>query len=209
MWMPCYRYSLTHCLVGEFWWHHAQIHEQGPNILCQWALRWCTLSIYSWYPLSLWSDPAWNWTFSWSQRGKWTPHAAHTECMRAGFEEMVANFLIWNYLAAMGKHCANRSLIYMKQKYVTENHDWREAKDRGWVKIADQKSLPKVFGGHAEQTWMVSFKKVQPWPPPYCITNRKRLARDSWQAGLLLRRSAFTSSNFTWGFCLDFFSQHA
>ena len=41
------------------------------------------------------------------------------------------------------------------------------------------------------------------------MTNRKRLASDSWQAGLLLRRSVFTSSNFTWGFCLDFFSQHA
>ena len=100
---------------------------------------------------------------------------------------------------------SNCRCLMTTNKVLKNKIDWSETKNRPCVKIADQNSLPKVFGGHAEHTSMVSFKKLQHWPPPYCMTKRKRLANDSWHASLLLIRSAFTSLNFTVEMALDFF----
>ena len=79
-------------------------------------------------------------------------------------------FLLLQWKSNPGKLCSyfSSNCIYIpddNKQSSQEKNDWSETKNRPCVKIADQNSLPMVFGGHVEHTSMFSFKKLQPWPP--------------------------------------------
>ena len=141
-----------------------------------------------------------------------TPRASHTECTHAGFEEMVATVLDF-YCCNENQTQENDVHIFHQNVYIPDDNKQSSQEEVTEVK-------PKIAHASRLQTkihcpWsLVDMLNTLQWspskkcsldPPPYCMTKRKRLANDSWHAGLLLMRSAFTSSNFTMEMALDIF----